>query len=256
MSNLFIVFILLYYINMSTRATILVHRNTTNPTDVWFKIYNHRDGYVSWLWASLMRAFSEAWRSHWDLTRCLKKADLYQSWVRWGFEFTFGDHWDTEFMYHIYVDTFNDTVKITYSNDDVLRDKDWKMIDCWDAALIKWEEHWLITVDKNWKMECTEDVIEAMTVHDLIRHNLNYSIYQYLHWDSKLKEITLIERFELRMFSEIKWELESLSQYYNHIMKREDLGGEERDMILDWIIVEALEIINKQKEAESKKYYY
>ena len=240
---------------MSTRATILVHRNTTEPTDIWFKLYNHRDGYVSWLWASLMRAFSDAWRSHWDLTRCLKKADLYQSWVRWGFEFTSGNHWDTEFMYHIYVDEFRNTVKITYTNDDVLHDKDWKIIECWDAALIKWKEHWLITMDNNWVMECTEDVIEAMTIHELIRHNLNYALYQYLQWESKLKEITLIERFEIRQFDQIREQLEDLGKYYSFIKKRE-MNEDDKNLILDWILVEALEIINKQKEIESKQYNY
>lgn len=159
-------------------------------------------------------------------------------------------------MYHIYVDEFKNTAKITYTNDDVLYDKDWKIIECWDAALIKWKEHWLITMDGNWVMECTEDVIEAMTIHELIRHNLNYALYQYLQWESKLKEITLIERFEIRQFDQIREQLEDLAKYYSFIKKREWMNEDDRDLILDWILVEALEIINKQKEIESKQYNY
>ena len=90
---------------MSTRAVVYVHFKDEDKADLPYtmKLYHHYDGYIDWLWASLDEILLK-FKGIWEGNNCGSLRDLFSLLAQeWGFEPTCWFHWDTEYIYHVYI---------------------------------------------------------------------------------------------------------------------------------------------------------
>lgn len=222
---------------MSTRATIYVHwPRCTKPTSKYMvKLYQHCDWYEDWLGIALIRWFQDM-KNYWQFDYCLKKSNWYH---QNRFELTNGNHGDTEYMYHIYIN--RNWVKITYQTGDYS-----------DEYLIELPEHLILSKEFNWKKFIEASLEEKIEWREL------YHIKQYLEWqevDKYYSEYLFSRRYEIYNFDSFNNLISEDKKAFKDLWEREDIEANQKYEIEDVILKNIKNTIIEEKRLEEHQYF-
>ena len=229
---------------MSTRATIYVHLRTENPkSKPIFKFYQHTDWYVEGLWVNLVRWFM-SYSSDLDLDHCLKKANyMHQN----KFEFTIRNHWDTEYVYHIYVNKGRkNRLRITYQGWNYFGDEE---------IINKEKEHDLMLIEyDNKKKELTkwhDSKLEKQMWEDCL-----YNIKEFITRPNFYTDYVFFKRYGIHDIDHFRRIIEDDVKAYNDLRAREDIESNQKMEMEDVILKNIYDKFADQFGYERWQYFY